>query len=686
MVKTAFVSEKNGELTLGVIRDANPRMLIGIDLGLPTMPNFTLELPFPEDEAINANKIFNAGLAILVEQFHIFLNERGFVENDIIDTINSLYQTLETHQQERPEEFNEGDPGEVVEVKFPLTVSFWDQIQQHEVQNKVAGEYVNHAKEFELRLQQRDQNQKAKEEAYKAISQFKNNIYKNSPGQLFVTLYDRFGKPSGVARVTNQGLTKFAEPNILDNPKQWIAEKKAMMAKVSYVVHCPGHKNSKGEAAPWCIKSHETGKIISSHKSKAEAKKHLQEMHIFKNSLFNRDTFNFGPTLNSNKPLPLSYHGDFTMEDEDTPFLESPNTKVRKSGSLVKRAVEDDVPESLLKALGEIEDDIEARGSNSFNDIFDSKGNERYPGAKENPTFKRIKTLRELSGLPLPILGEGSSRVVFKINEHSILKLAKNVAGVAQNKAEYRVYKGVETCSMITQIFYYAADFEWLICERAVREPSHADFECYGAEKDSQLVRAARWPSDAARYVDMSVDPDSVKELTFLIEKLHLLPADMSGRNWGIVERDGQEYPVLVDYGFDREVRNKHYSAVEKEAAEIIETDQGEGTPRKITLTLDSKFGSWLITLDVDPAKEFILGTAEVGDKNMRVRGKDGREIEQDLKAKIDWHYTMLRRDLKKTQADYTYHDLEIDNARLVQEMLFNIESYLGPEQPKTRW
>ena len=184
----------------------------------------------------------------------------------------------------------------------------------------------------------------------------------------------------------------------------------------------------------------------------------------------------------------------------------------------------------------------------------------------------------------------------------------------------------------------------------------------------------------------MSVDPDSVKELTFLIEKLHLLPADMSGRNWGIVERDGQEYPVLVDYGFDREVRNKHYSAVEKEAAEIIETDQGEGTPRKITLTLDSKFGSWLITLDVDPAKEFILGTAEVGDKNMRVRGKDGREIEQDLKAKIDWHYTMLRRDLKKTQADYTYHDLEIDNARLVQEMLFNIESYLGPEQPKTRW
>lgn len=47
-----------------------------------------------------------------------------------------------------------------------------------------------------------------------------------------------------------------------------------------YVVHVDGHKNSKGEKAPWVIKSHETGKIISSHKTEKEAKKHLQDMHV----------------------------------------------------------------------------------------------------------------------------------------------------------------------------------------------------------------------------------------------------------------------------------------------------------------------------------------------------------------------------------------------------------------------
>lgn len=51
---------------------------------------------------------------------------------------------------------------------------------------------------------------------------------------------------------------------------------------LEFVKHIPGHKNSKGESAPWVIISHETNKILSSHKTKEEAEKHLQQMHIFK--------------------------------------------------------------------------------------------------------------------------------------------------------------------------------------------------------------------------------------------------------------------------------------------------------------------------------------------------------------------------------------------------------------------
>ena len=48
------------------------------------------------------------------------------------------------------------------------------------------------------------------------------------------------------------------------------------------VRHQKGHKNSKGEKAEWVIVSHETGKIISSHKTKAEAEKHLTDIRKFK--------------------------------------------------------------------------------------------------------------------------------------------------------------------------------------------------------------------------------------------------------------------------------------------------------------------------------------------------------------------------------------------------------------------
>ena len=48
------------------------------------------------------------------------------------------------------------------------------------------------------------------------------------------------------------------------------------------VVHKKGHKNNKGEKAEWCIVSHDTGKILSSHKSKAAAESHLTDMRKFK--------------------------------------------------------------------------------------------------------------------------------------------------------------------------------------------------------------------------------------------------------------------------------------------------------------------------------------------------------------------------------------------------------------------
>ena len=55
-------------------------------------------------------------------------------------------------------------------------------------------------------------------------------------------------------------------------------------ALVEMVRYKKGHKNSKGEPAPWTIVSCKTGKILSSHKSKEKAEEHLKQMEYYKHA------------------------------------------------------------------------------------------------------------------------------------------------------------------------------------------------------------------------------------------------------------------------------------------------------------------------------------------------------------------------------------------------------------------
>ena len=58
----------------------------------------------------------------------------------------------------------------------------------------------------------------------------------------------------------------------------------AVEALFEMVKYKKGHKNSKGEDAPWTIVSCQTGKILSSHKSKEAAEEHLQQMEYYKHA------------------------------------------------------------------------------------------------------------------------------------------------------------------------------------------------------------------------------------------------------------------------------------------------------------------------------------------------------------------------------------------------------------------
>lgn len=80
-----------------------------------------------------------------------------------------------------------------------------------------------------------------------------------------------------------------------------------------------GHKNSKGESAEWVIVSHKDGHIISSHKTKADAEKHLGDIRKFKH---------MGESMDIIKAKRLLENAGYLVENDDRYFSFNINKEI----------------------------------------------------------------------------------------------------------------------------------------------------------------------------------------------------------------------------------------------------------------------------------------------------------------------------------------------------------------------
>lgn len=81
----------------------------------------------------------------------------------------------------------------------------------------------------------------------------------------------------------NNTTTRWLCPNCVPSWKrEGYTLKEASLEVISYIKYTPGHTDSRGEPAPWTIRSHEDDHVISSHQTKEEAEAHLKNMRVFK--------------------------------------------------------------------------------------------------------------------------------------------------------------------------------------------------------------------------------------------------------------------------------------------------------------------------------------------------------------------------------------------------------------------
>jgi hypothetical protein len=133
-------------------------------------------------------------------------------------------------------------------------------------------------------------------------------------------------------------------------------------------------------------------------------------------------------------------------------------------------------------------------------------------------------------------IGSGSSRDVFDLGNGYVIKVAKNLAGIAQNKSEYNISQ-YDDSGLFAKVVQVSNDFKFLIMEKA----------------DNIYSMSVVWKYFNVRGKNGLFN---LKEIQDIKRHFNLLLADLERKSsWGMI--NGR--PVIIDYGFTSEVRQRYY-------------------------------------------------------------------------------------------------------------------------------
>ncbi len=194
-----------------------------------------------------------------------------------------------------------------------------------------------------------------------------------------------------------------------------------------------------------------------------------------------------------------------------------------------------------------------------------------YPTSFNMEQFKNIKSFTErvrYCKTHLQRIAEGSSRMVFKIDEQKVLKLAKNRKGLSQNKSEADMGYNEGYFDCIAEVFDYDDNYLFVEMELAkkctpndFKRITGYDFKTFAkfieSEKYGRLTR--EFEQD---FIDEVYNEQAIMvQVSEFIRTYNMPVADLlTIKHYGVVNRNGEEVIVIIDYGLTEEVFSKHYS------------------------------------------------------------------------------------------------------------------------------
>ena len=199
---------------------------------------------------------------------------------------------------------------------------------------------------------------------------------------------------------------------------------------------------------------------------------------------------------------------------------------------------------------------------------------EDYPLTWNIEEFKKLNSFTkrvEYCNTHLKRLAAGSSRIVYMVDNEKVLKLAKNKKGLAQNEVEIEYGNYYDLSGIVAKVFESDENNLWVEMELAKKVTPNIFKNVVGVSFDEYTnamkynyftnIKPNRYPTAKPENMDEMWDNEFVYEMLSFMGNYDIPVGDL-GRlsTYGLVNRDGSDTIVMIDYGLTNDVYGTYYS------------------------------------------------------------------------------------------------------------------------------
>ncbi len=146
------------------------------------------------------------------------------------------------------------------------------------------------------------------------------------------------------------------------------------------------------------------------------------------------------------------------------------------------------------------------------------------------------KIITGIKGGKYKLLGIGSSRIVYDLNDGNVIKVAKDIRGVYQNTAENQIYSSSKS-NFFAEVIAISEDNRCLLMPKAEKIKNiHTVYKYYDVNNIKSLTKLDNLSEDI---------------INNNLSKGDLIRAS----NWGLINN----VPLIIDYGLTNSIYRKYY-------------------------------------------------------------------------------------------------------------------------------